>query len=502
MKGFFVCCIVGAFSLLPLTLRGQGNGDAFNNSRQTVGRGNASVFNKGRASNFNEYRQKLNAEYVSQMRKEWKAFDRQPVTPVPDKDTKPVAPIRMSDEDARKERENQEIKIEEVVTRPIQNKSQPQPIAPVQETPEENAQYVSFEYLGSRLQVRKPQGGYLSIAGTSDNAFADAWQTLSGDAYVNMQVDCMQLRSGRKLCDWAYLMMLQALGNSYCRANSNEATLLTAFLYSQSGYKIRLGVNEGKLILLYACQHRIYDKPCFNIDGERFYPLGDAPTKMHICEAKFPKEQSLSLWVSKDPEVTYLASPTRKLTSSRYPNMSVQVSVNKNLLPFFTNYPTSDIGNNVMTRWAVYANTPICQQTKDELYPQLRSAIANCSEADAVERLLNWVQTAFVYEYDDKVWGGDRAFFPDETLYYPYCDCEDRAILFTRLVRDLLGLKCILVYYPGHLASGVCFRSQVNGDYINVNGSRFVICDPTYIGASVGNTMPNMDNASARVIVL
>jgi hypothetical protein len=136
------------------------------------------------------------------------------------------------------------------------------------------------------------------------------------------------------------------------------------------------------------------------------------------------------------------------------------------------------------------------------LYPQLRSAIANCSEADAVERLLNWVQTAFVYEYDDKVWGGDRAFFPDETLYYPYCDCEDRAILFTRLVRDLLGLKCILVYYPGHLASGVCFRSQVNGDYINVNGSRFVICDPTYIGASVGNTMPNMDNASARVIVL
>lgn len=112
------------------------------------------------------------------------------------------------------------------------------------------------------------------------------------------------------------------------------------------------------------------------------------------------------------------------------------------------------------------------------------------------------MQTAFVYEYDDKVWGGDRAFFPEETLYYPYCDCEDRSILFTRLVRDLLGLKCILVYYPGHLAAAVCFTDSVSGDYIMLDGDRFTICDPTYIGAPVGLTMPDMDNQRAKVILL
>lgn len=105
---------------------------------------------------------------------------------------------------------------------------------------------------------------------------------------------------------------------------------------------------------------------------------------------------------------------------------------------------------------------------------------------EAVNKLLNWVQTAFVYEYDDKVWGHDRAFFSEETLYYPYCDCEDRAILFTRLVRDLLGLQTILVYYPGHLACAVCFTDKVAGDYILLDGKRFVITDPTYIGAPVG----------------
>ena len=95
-----------------------------------------------------------------------------------------------------------------------------------------------------------------------------------------------------------------------------------------------------------------------------------------------------------------------------------------------------------------------------------------------------------------------RTYFPDESLYYPYCDCEDRSILFSRLIRDLLGLPCVLVYYPGHLATAVCFSESVNGDYIIVNGKRFVVCDPTYIGASVGATMPNMDNSTAKVIIL
>ena len=42
----------------------------------------------------------------------------------------------------------------------------------------------------------------------------------------------------------------------------------------------------------------------------------------------------------------------------------------------------------------------------------------------------------------------------------------------------------------------------LKGDYISLNGSKFVVCDPTYIGAPVGLAMPNMDNESANVIIL
>ena len=155
-----------------------------------------------------------------------------------------------------------------------------------------------------------------------------------------------------------------------------------------------------------------------------------------------------------------------------------------------------------MTRWAAYANTPLEEEARQTLYPTLQKNIAGLTAKEAAERLLNFVQTAFVYEYDEKVWGGDRAFFAEETLYYPYCDCEDRSILFSRLIRDLLRLDVLLVYYPGHLATAVHFPDSIAGNYVTVSGRRFTICDPTYIGAPVGRTMPGMENRTAKVILL
>ena len=69
-------------------------------------------------------------------------------------------------------------------------------------------------------------------------------------------------------------------------------------------------------------------------------------------------------------------------------------------------------------------------------------------------------------------------------------------------MRDLVGLKCALIYYPGHLAAAVNFSMEVMGDYFVDNGSRYVVCDPTYIGAPVGRSMPDMDNGKASIVLL
>lgn len=86
-----------------------------------------------------------------------------------------------------------------------------------------------------------------------------------------------------------------------------------------------------------------------------------------------------------------------------------------------------------------------------------------------------------------------------ESLHYRYCDCEDRSVLFSILVRDLLGLDVVLLHYPGHLATAVDFGGGVSGDCIDLDDGRYLVCDPTYIGAPVGMAMSDCKRQRAQV---
>ena len=122
------------------------------------------------------------------------------------------------------------------------------------------------------------------------------------------------------------------------------------------------------------------------------------------------------------------------------------------------------------------------------------------SQEDAANLLINFVQTAFRYMTDDEQWGYERPFFPEETLYYPYSDCEDRSILYARLVRELLGLDVVFLHYPGHLATAVCFEEDVQGDHIVLDDKKYIVCDPTYINATIGMQMPTMNGCEVKIV--
>ena len=52
--------------------------------------------------------------------------------------------------------------------------------------------------------------------------------------------------------------------------------------------------------------------------------------------------------------------------------------------------------------------------------------------------LLHYLHRAFPYKTDEAQFGVERTLFAEEMFHYPYSDCEDRSILFARLVRDLM----------------------------------------------------------------
>lgn len=455
-------------------------------------------FRKQAVTDYENFRDKANAEYAEFMKQAWKVFYAMPAVPQPVE--KEIPPVVIKEEEKKPIESNPLPIEEEVITIPAPE-PQPVPVAPIKEQPVVEEENISFTIYGSTMKVRFNDSERFQLDDCSEQTLSDAWKRLSGKAYNNTIRDCLELRIRRQLSDWAYLQMLDSFSKA-CLGRTNEAVLLMAYIYCQSGYRMRIGTIKEQLYLLYASQHIVYNKAYYTIDNDYYYIYDNSVTSLKICDIAFPKEKSLSFYIPQAQLFDYAPSELRHLKSSRYSNIDITSQVNKNVIAFCNSYPKSSIWDNFMTRWAMIANTPMEKGVKEMMYPQLQNAIKGLTEKEAIERLLNWVQTSLVYEYDDKVWGGDREFFAEESLYYPYADCEDRSILLSRLVRDLLGLKVILIYYPGHLAMAVEFTEHVNGDYIMLDGRKFVVCDPTYINANVGMTMSKMDNSKAKVILL
>ncbi len=446
---------------------------------------------------FNNFRRQSMEQFAQFVNNPWKEFEE--TKPVPKPNPKPIPPVIMDDGN-EKPIENRPIIIEEVVE-PVIEEPQPQPVEPIEEVPVIVPSYLNFSFFGTSDKVRLDKSNLPMLSGIDESSVSSMLQELSTDENDNLILDCLEIRKNRNLSDWAYLQMLNEIATEAYPGKFNEAQLLVGYLYLQSGYKMRLATDGSKLYMLFASKHLIYEKPSFDVDGESYYGLSDLPDRLYICQAAFPEEKSLSLFVNSNQQFAYDKSDYRSISSDRYPDVRLDIAVNKNLLDFYATYPISALDGNIMTRWAMYANTPMDNNITKSLYPRLKELLNGKSELEATNMLLNTLQTGLKYEIDDVVWGSDRVFFSEESLYYPCCDCEDRAILLTRLVRDVLGLKCLLVYYPGHLAAAIEYSDNtVDGDYITLDGHKYIIADPTYVNAPIGFTMPGMDNASAKVI--
>lgn len=447
---------------------------------------------------FDDFRSKAIAEYVEFVRQAWREFECEPPLPAP-KDI-PIPPVVIPREDRVKPVEERKVPIDEVIL-PLMLTPQPEPVFKIKEIPALHEDYVYFTLFGTDVKARFNPADKVVVTGTDENAIADAIQAMAANKYDNTLLDCLAMRDGLKLSDWAYLQLIDALAEKIYGKDENSAALFTTYLYMLSGYKVRIGATDGNIYMLFACEEQIYNKNMFIVGGTSFYGIDELPARMHICEASFEKEQELSLVVKGGQRFAYKGSAPRRITAKDYPDVSVEVSVNENLLKFYDTYPTSKIGDNVMTRWAMYANVELDERVKNSVYPTLSATINGLSEIEAVNRLLNFVQTGLVYGYDNEIWGEDRVFFAEESLYYPYSDCEDRTVLFSRLVRDLVGLDVALIMVPGHMLAAVNMKSDVHGAYTTFNGKKFILCEPTCVdGAPVG--LVNIDDGARLQMIL
>ena len=451
---------------------------------------------------YRDFRDKANADYAENMQRAWESVQGSAPRPAPAPEPV-VPPVVLQAPDVPTVIEDNYLAIEEIVL-PPEELPAPEPVAPIVKPKGPVGPQHRFAAFGATFSVSLNTASLPKLRANNESAVAKMWKSLSAPEYDAMLADLLALRAEMDLCDWAYYELVKALADDVYADSPDGATVFCAFALCQSGFQLRLGraPMDSSLHVIIATDNMIYKHPYWELDGVTYYLLDDSRTPMlKVYRDAFPGERVMRLAFTQKNRLPVSLTEMRERQADKYPDAHSFTQVNKNLLDFYERYPESFIKGDTKTRWRFYA-VDLSDEAKATLYPALRGAIAGKTELEAANILLNYVQTGFEYEYDEQVWGFDRSFFPDETLYYPFCDCEDRSIFFSRLVRDLLGLKVTLVYYPGHLATAVRFNDAVTGDYVLVGKERYIVCDPTFINAPVGMTAPDEDNSTAFLMPL
>lgn len=333
-----------------------------------------------------------------------------------------------------------------------------------------------------------------SLNGLNENAIADAYEALCNSDYKPLLADCAQIRKDLRLNDWGVFTLVRQVADTYC-GTANESIVMQQFLLNEMGYKARMArkATEDKMMLFVATDCSIYAHPYITLNGQNYYNLSgnNEQCQFYMCQKDSPKaKNSVGMQLKEAPLFPgTVVSSTHQAKGSA---ARVTVDVPKALMDFYKDYPQCD--------YSVYFNAPVNAAMENRILSSLAPLVQGRNEADAANILINFVQTAFQYQTDGQQFGYEKPFFVEELFFYPYSDCEDRAMLFSYLVRKLLGLDVVLLDYPEHIATAVRFNGNVSGDYLMVNGRKYIVCDPTYIGASIGMTMPRYKTVSAKVL--
>lgn len=352
---------------------------------------------------------------------------------------------------------------------------------------------VKISYAGRNYYPDGVLKGKCRLSSLTEGAIADAYEALCSSDYKPLLADLGVIRKEVIHNDWALFLLVKQVAEAYC-STYNEAIVMRQFILNEMGYKARMARkgDENKLVLYVPTDCMIYGCIYVMVDGRKYYDLDNKkPYSFYMCAKDSPKAKNLvSMYWKQTP---YVEGKVKTGTFQAKGDASgVTVSVPEALMDFYKGYPQCD--------YSVYFNAQVNPGIINALQSFFAPRLAGKSRKEAAGILLNFVQTAFQYATDDEQFGYEKPFFAEELFYYPYCDCEDRSMLYSCLVRKLIGLDVVLLDYPDHIATAVRFDEDVAGDYLMVDGNKYTVCDPTYIGASIGMTMPQYKNVPAKVL--
>ncbi len=460
---------------------------------------------------FQEYKDKFDQEFIEMLEKTWKevgidkgsAFykEEKPIV-IPAAPPKPTVNYT-APPDAPPIKEYINLDIPELIDVPIK----------IIEMPEETTLFeglqtnrASLYYFSTTIPVEYPQKlreffGPNHFNETDNKKIADFWNKVSSIDHTPLIRYTENIRAELGLNDWGFVLLLNEISTAVYQGYGDKAiSLYNWFLLTKAGYKVRVGYDQNGIYTLFATAHGIYNTLYYTLDGERYYLIningqGLEPNSLFTYEGSHQSQSKLlDLHLQQMPVLGDGEATVHKTLSFTYngTDYSIPVSIDKNLISYFEYFPVTDL--------KVFFRASLSDNSKNALYKVLAPAVAEMNEWDAVNFLLRFVQTAFAYKTDQDNFNREKYMMPDETLFYDYSDCDDRAILFASLVQDLLNMEVVGLRYSRHLATAVKFNEDISGDAHHYMGKKYIVADPTYINADVGMTMRQYQNEKPEIV--
>jgi hypothetical protein len=295
------------------------------------------------------------------------------------------------------------------------------------------------------------------------------------------------------LNDFGYFLLIEKASLTLFDG-MNEKVLCTWITLSRIGKDVKLGYDEKSVYLLMACDYPLFDKQYIIINGIKYYlmafPSQGAPkSDLKSYDIYYPgKISPVSIKLKKIPGLN------KKIQSHEFLFRTDTIKINTSLflVKFLRDLPASNLD--------YYFNSPVSDIVLKSMDKGLKPLLKDRSDLEKINLLLTFIQKSFYYKTDQEQFGKEKFMFCDESVYYPFTDCEDRSVLLAHLIRRYTSLPVVGLDYPDHVSVAVYFNTPMKGDHVIYDGKKYFICDPTYINAKAGMAPPSMRASKPEII--
>ena len=284
------------------------------------------------------------------------------------------------------------------------------------------------------------------------------------------------------LDDWGTYLLMREIARQLYPDSWQTRRLAQWKWMNQLGYDLRIAETSNELRLLLPVTQTIYGHSYIFIKGNKYYLDTPAGSDLHTYPQQFDKLAAIEninptqvRW-SDDKQNIHVRQLDYSNDGEHY---QITLKFDIRTLRMMQDYPQM-----IFSR---YFKTPLSPKLEQSLKDQLMPVLAGKSKYQQASLLLKLVQKSLAYQTDQQQFGKENYLFAEESIGFPYADCEDRAILYAWLVHELLDLPYLVLLYPNHLTTAIALNGT--GDTIHYGNTIYLIADPTYIGAPIGKAM-------------